>query len=65
MARVNITKNGTVEGYLTVSEASKKLRKSVTAVRKLIRDGELPAVKLYNIYIIREKDVLPKKRKNA
>lgn len=64
MARVNILNNGKVEGYLTVTEASKKMKQSATVIRKLIRDGEIPAIKLYRIYLIRERDAkMPKASK--
>ena len=56
MPRVNI-KDGKVEGYLTVTEASKKLKESPVSVRQAIRDGRLPAVRLYRMWLIKAKDV--------
>lgn len=57
MARVNIKPNGKIDGYLTVTECGKKIKESAAAVRKHIRNGELPAIKLYNMWLIKEKDL--------
>lgn len=60
MPRVNVV-NGKVEGYLTVTEAAKKLKTSPAILRKKIYKGEIPVIKLYRIYLIKERDL--KKRK--
>ena len=45
------------EDYLTVKEASERLRIHPESVRRLIRQGKLPATKLMNNWFI-EKSVL-------
>lgn len=45
-------------GFRTVAEVARQLRVSNMTVYRLVRNGELPAVKVGRGYRIREKDLL-------
>lgn len=46
-----------MDDYLTPSEVARRLRVSVDAVRRWIRAGHLPAVRLVRRYLVRAADV--------
>ena len=48
----------TAERCLSLREASERLSVSVKTVRRLIRDGDLPAVKVRSRLVIRESDLV-------
>ena len=48
----------TVERCLSLREAAERLSVSVKTVRRLIRDGDLPAVRIRNCIVVRESDLV-------
>ena len=46
------------ESCLTMQECSKRLGVSIKTVRRLIADGELPAVKIRSRLVVKESDLV-------
>jgi len=42
----------TLDGYVTANEAADRLKVHLETVKRLCRQGDLPAVKLHNTWII-------------
>ena len=52
-----------LEGWLTIREASDETGYAEEYLRKLIRDGELPAIRKGNAWLIRRNDLKYKDKK--
>ena len=46
-----------IEGYTTVLAVSQRLQKTKQHIRYLIRTGQLPAIKIADMWLIKQSDV--------